>query len=211
MGELMDIAPQVRLVLDGFSRGIGTNNRCQLRWDRTGAATFNLIGQQPDQWTAQNIYGRLGRFSAECANLAVTVNNPYLQYELDNADLKLTAGIELPGFADRLVPAGKVGASDASGAQPVGAVGLMTVFSVLSIVWALLHPRATLNLPGTIELDAVMMSANTLNVTFKTPPAVTVVWGLQFSCSPSELVLTERSVEVKYKAGWLARSKRWEW
>jgi hypothetical protein len=210
----LPIGPQVRLILDGFVRAIGVGNRVALRWDRTGAATLDLIGGVPEQWTAERIYGRLGRFSAECSNLAVTVNNPYLQYELcgvNNSDLRLTAGAELPGLAQRLSPAHPqaVGANELG--FPVGSIGLTTVFSVLSLVWLLLHPRATLNLPGTMELDAVLADAKTLHITFKTPPTVTVAWGLQFSCSPNQLTLTERSAVVQYKAGWFARTKEWSW
>jgi hypothetical protein len=205
----VSVAPQVRMLLDGFARAIGVGNRCSLRWDRTGAGTFDLIGGQADQWTTERIYGRLGRFSAECSNLAVAVNDPYLQYEVSHSDLKLTAGCVLPGMADRLSPSHP--AAVGAGAEPVGAIGLTTVFSLLSIVWVLLHPRVTLNLPGSIEIDAVLTDANTLDVTFKTPPTVTIVWGIQFSCQPNSLRLTEHSASVEYKAGWFARNKQWSW
>jgi hypothetical protein len=204
----------VRLILDGFARAIGIGNRVGLRWDRTGAATVDLIGGVPEQWTAERIYGRLGRFSAECSNLAVAVNNPYLQYDLcgaNNQDLKLTAGVELPGFATRLSPVAPQSVGDAQMESAVGAIGLTTVFGVLSLVWTLLHPRATLNLPGMMELDAVLTDADTLQVTFKTPPTITVAWGLQFSCAPNQLTLTGQSAVVQYKAGWFARTKEWSW
>lgn len=210
----LPIAPQVRSILDGFQRAIGIGNRVTLQWDRTGAATFELIGGKTDLWTAERIYGRLGRFSANCSDLAVAVNNPYLQYELcgsNNDDLRLTAGVELPGFAARLTPTRYqfVGASGTG--SPVGAIGITTVFGVLSLVWALLHPRVTLNLPGTIELNAVLVDANTLQITFKTPLTITVVWGLQFSCAPNQLTLTEHSAVVQYKSGWFARTQEWSW
>ena len=162
---------------------------------------MDLIGGVPEQWTAERIYGRLGRFSAECSNLAVAVNSPYLQYELcgvNNSDLRLTAGAELPRFAERLSPVNPQAVGTNQMESPVGAIGLTTVFSVLSLVWMLLHPRATLNLPGTMELDAVLTDANTLQVTFRTPPTITVAWGLQFSCAPNQLTLTERSAVVQY-------------
>lgn len=212
--SLLPVGPQVQLILDGFVRAIGVGNRIALRWDRTGAATMDLIGGVPEQWTAERIYGRLGRFSAECSNLAVAVNSPYLQYELcgaNNGDLRLTAGAELPRFAERLSPVNLQAVGTNQMESPVGAIGLTTVFSVLSLVWMLLHPRATLNLPGTMELDAVLTDANTLQVTFKTPPTITVAWGLQFSCAPNQLTLTERSAVVQYKAGWFARTKEWSW
>ncbi len=42
--SLLPVGPQVQLILDGFVRAIGVGNRIALRWDRTGAATMDLIG-----------------------------------------------------------------------------------------------------------------------------------------------------------------------
>ena len=210
----LPVAPQVRSILDGFQRAIGIGNRVTLQWDRTGAATFELIGGKTEFWTAERIYGRLGRFSANCSHLPIAVNNPYLQYELcgsNNDDLRLTAGVELPGFAARLTPISSQVVSAREVGSPVGSIGITTVFGVLSLVWALLHPRITLNLPGTIELNAVLVDANTLQISFKTPLTITVVWGLQFSCTPNQLTLTEHAAVVQYKSGWFARTQEWSW
>lgn len=211
VAALPPVGPLVRQILDGGSRVIGVANHCLFRWDRPGATTFDLIGGQSDQWTVERIYGRLGRFSAECRNLAVAVNNPYLQYELygaNNADLRLLAGVELPGFASRLAPANQ---AVSGSAQPVGAMGLTTVFGLLSLVWALLHSRATLNLPGTVEFTAFFVDPGTLVIEFKKPPTVTVVCGIQFTCQPNSLTLTERSAVMKYRAGIFTRQEEWKW
>lgn len=207
--SLSPIAQQVRMILDGLARSIGVGNRCTFRWDRTGAGTFDLLGGKPEQWTAERIYGRLGRFSAECANLASPVVDPYLQYEISGDDLKITASMCLPGMAKKLSPSHPQAAG--AGVDHVGSVGLTTVFGLLSIVWSLLHPRVTLNLPGTVEVDVILQSPLMLMVEFKTPPTVTAVWGVQFECRPSTLVLTERTAEVSYKAGWFARQANWSW
>lgn len=210
----LTIAPQVRLLLDGLARAIGIGNRVALRWDRTGASTFDLIGGETEPWTVERIYGRLGRFSAECSNLAIAVNNPTLQYEWSGSnheDLRLAVAVELPGFAKRLTTVPSQVASAGKVELSVGSLGVTTLFGVLSLVWALLHPRVTLNLPGSIELNALLIDPNTLQVTFKTPVTITVVWGLQFSCTPNQMTLTDRSVVVQYKSGWFARTQEWSW
>lgn len=213
-----DIAPQVRALLNSIRDVIGVGNKFRIRWDRTGASQFEFIGGDRYQWTTERIYGKLGRFSAECHEalaVPVVVNNPYLQYEVHGADLRLIAGVDLPRLADKLSPAscseaGPVGLAG-NGAVPVGSVGLLTIFSALSLVWSLLHPRITLNLPGNMEADLTLTDADTLSVEFVTPPTVTVVFGLSFSGEPNSLTLRERSAEIEYRAAFFSRSKKWAW
>lgn len=201
------VSLQVRYLLDMIERHIGLNRKFELTWLRTGAAEFALIGGDVSQWTTERIYGQLGRFSAILPGLPV--NDPHLQYELRGKDLSLTAGVTLLDFADRLSPQHpqEVGST---GVEPAGSISVMAVFSLLSIVWTLLHPRVTLRLPGTVELYATLAGSGQLVVDFVSPPEIDCVFGVSFTCRPNSLTLTGDSLAIQYKAGWFAREKEWQ-
>jgi hypothetical protein len=189
----------VQTILDALSRAIGINNKCRLTWDRSGAATFNLLAGDRSQWTVENIYGRVGQFSLRCDSMVVT--NPTLRYEVIGEQIKLDASCLVPSSV--LGINSKVGASEPVGISP------MMVFSLLSMVWSLLHPRLTLNLPGTIELVMSMPSQDQLDIWFVKAPTVTAVFGVQFECVPNQMTLTEHYTKVLYKAGWFSREQTW--
>lgn len=195
---------QVSSLLNQLGSVLSPGKPIILRWDRSGAGDFELIGGDGPQWTFERIYGRLGKFSID--GMLGIVQDPSFQYELrSNGTLRISSEFDLPGFADKLVP--KVGSA---GAEPVGAVGLLTILSALSIIWSLLHPRLTLHLPGTMEIKLTLL-ADGLFAEFITPPTATVVFGLAFSDVINSAKLTDHTLDVSHKAWIFAQTSHWEW
>lgn len=120
-------------------------------WDRTGGQSFELIGSQREQWTTLAIYGRTGLFRVAAKGSRLPVNDASLRYSVDGDDVRFDASFVVPGLAKRLSPADTTVGAGADNAVGFPAIsGLMTIVSVLSFVWQLIHPRVTLKLPGTV-------------------------------------------------------------
>lgn len=199
---------QVRSFLTQLGHVLSPGKPITLRWDRSGAGDFDLIGGQAPQWTFERIYGRLGKFSID-GTLGI-VQDPSFQYELrSNGALRISSEFDLPGFADKLVP--KSNQTAGTSAEPVGAIGLLTIFSALSIIWTLLNPRLTLHLPGTMEMKLTLIADGSLFVEFITPPTATVVFGIRFSDVINSVRLKENSIDVSHKAWIFAQNAHWEW
>lgn len=189
-------------LLSGLAAGLGIGGRYVFKWDRSGASTLDLLAGQ--QWTAHNIYGAVGQFSLESPRN--DVKDMRLSYRLADSDLELDAHAKLPGIVPMLSPShpAAVGAS-----QPVG-FGLGAIVTLLPFLWSLLNPRVTLNLPPQMAIDLIMADTNTLVIEFKTPPTVTVVWGMQWTNVPLKLMLTDRLVRIEYRFGIFNRTQDWE-
>lgn len=192
----------VSRILTALAQVLTPGKIVALEWDRSGAALFNLMAG--DDWTVENIYGRTGRLVA--LGDVGPARNPEVSYKINGDDLQIQMDVLLPGIMARMKP-GPVGASES---EPVGAIGLMTVLSCLSIVWSLLHPSATLMLPGTMSM-ALSMVDGALHVTFTTPPTVTIVWGLRFAGTVNSVVLTETALTIGYKVFGFENSQTRTW
>lgn len=201
-GPFTPIRQVVSSLLSGLATGLGIGQRSVFKWNRSGASTLDLLAGQ--QWTANSIYGAVGQFSLEMPR--ADVKDLRLGYRLADSDLELDAHAKLVGIVPMLSPShpNAVGAS-----QPVG-FGLTAIISILPVIWSLLNPRVTLNLPPEIELDLMMADTNQLLVEFKTPPTVTVVWGLRWSNIPVRMMVTDKLVRVEYSVGIFGRTKEWE-
>lgn len=201
-GPITPIRQVVSSLLSGLATGLGIGQRSVFKWNRSGASTLDLLAGQ--QWTANSIYGAVGQFSLEMPR--ADVKDLRLGYHIADSDLELDAHAKLVGIVPKLSPShpAAVGAS-----QPVG-FGLMAIITALPTIWSLLNPRVTLNLPPEIELDLIMADTNTLLIEFKTPPTVTVVWGIRWNNVPLKLMLTDRLVRIEYKLGIFGRTQDWE-
>lgn len=197
------------MLLDGLSKIVGINNRGFFEWRRSGGS-IELIGGDADQWSFRNIYGPLGQFKLTLEATSFPIHEAELRYELkSNGFIRIDAGCEadlIGHFEQHRKPVSANGES----AQPVG-LGLTSIIGLLSIVWALLNPRATLNLPGNIEFELTLTDADALRINFKTPPTITAVWGIRFTITPNQIVLREHGAEATYKAGWFSREQEWSW
>jgi len=202
------VSLQVRYLLSTIERYVGLNRKFKLIWLRTGAAEFPLLGGDVSQWTTERIYGQLGRFSVLLPGLVITEAS--LQYELKGNDLTLAAGFTLPGFVERLSPIHPQEVGSTGVVESAGSFSIMAVFSLLSVVWTLLHPRVTLRLPGSVELYATLVESGRLVIDFVSPPEIECIFGVAFTCTPNSLTLTGDAVKVQYKAGWFAREKEWQ-
>lgn len=195
----------VTSLLSGLAAGIGIGPRSVLTWDRSGASSLELLASTP--WTVEDIYGALGRFSLDIPSGLVL--GAALDYRIIGDDLELTAHARLNGFAPMLAPLHPRAVGVSAVSQPVGAIGITSILTALSIVWSLLNPRVTLLLPGRMQIEMVMSNATTLLVEFKTPPTVSVVWGIRWSNVPLKLVLTDKFVRCSFRAGIFAQEKEW--
>lgn len=215
VAAIPDISPQIRMFLNGLNQAVGVNNRCSCFWDRTGGAEFDLLWDRPEQKTAENVLGRIGQFRVQVSRPRFPVDEPTLRYEVRGNDLRIDLAANLPGIVNRLSPTAQVASAAGPvgvGAQPVG-FGVMTVFSLFSLIWSLTHMRVTLNLPGNVAADVILTDSDTLRVDFKRGPQLKVVAGLSFDVKPTYLILTDRKAVVGYPGPvfGIAREKAWSW
>lgn len=197
---MTDISPQVHMLLDGFNRMIGINNRCRLGWLRTGG-NVELIGGTPD-FSFNNFIGKLGKLSLTCDRLVMPIYEPELKYErMANGRLRLTLAceVDLPGEQQK------------AGASPVGAIGIGSIIGLLSIAWSLLHPRVSLVMPADIELDVMLKDESTLVIDFVSGPKLNIVFGLQFEGKPYRATIQSNYANVQYKALIFDRTAEWSW
>lgn len=166
------LSAQVRQVIEFLRANVGENAALTLQWDRTGASSLPLFGGKKDQWTALNLFGRMGEFSASCPSSKLPVTEASCMYRVIGDDLELTPKVLIKGFAAKLAPAssGAVGA-----AEPVGfsAMAILTVFQFAAGLWQLLHPSITVELPGNMEMS-VVLNGEAITVDFARMPSVHV-------------------------------------
>jgi len=170
----------------------------RLEWDRTGAQTFELLGSHREQWTTLAIYGRAGGFRAEAPGSLLTIADPSLRYTVIGDDIKFAAEFTAIGLARQISPAGTtVGASDATVGFP--AIGfLMTWVSMLSFVWQLIHPRVTLQLPGTVGCD-IKLEGDSLSIALLEPmPGLEVTIGFTFKPKLARVVATQTKIRCEF-------------
>lgn len=232
---MSQLRTSIARILDVMSSQIGVGGRATLMWARTGAAEFDLLAGKPEQWTAERIYGRLGRFSVDARPFpappseSVQIVSPYLQYEIVGRNVIVTGGAMVANLAPYLAPVSPV-ASDGAvssdgvgvGASPVGFLGggVMSLFSLLPVIWSLLNPRFTLVLPSEIIADVMLTTVGSagpsgasqrqLLVEFtRGQPVVKAAWGIQFTMAPIRLAVTESVITADYRAGIFSRSQTW--
>lgn len=206
------IRESVARILDGFGTAVGVGEKVTLTWSRTGAAEFELLAGRQDQWTAERIYGRLGRFSValpSSQSKSVRVVDPQVQYEINGRDVTLTAKAVVSNLTRYMV------ANDDRVGSPVGFFGMsvMSLFSLLPLIWSLLNPRFTLLLPSEIVMDAMLVDSSTsrqLLIEFtRGQPVVKASWGIQFTMAPVRLSVAESVITADYRAGIFSRSQTW--
>jgi len=206
------IRESIARILDVFGTAIGVGEKSTMTWSRTGAAEFELLAGRQDQWTAERIYGRLGRFSVATPasqSDSVRIVDPHVQYELNGRDVTLTAKAVVSNLTRYMV------ANDDRVGSPVGFFGMsaMSLFSLLPLIWSLLNPRFTLLLPNEIVMDAMLVEASggrQLLIEFtRGQPVVKASWGIQFTMAPVRLAVTESVITADYRVGIFSRSQTW--
>lgn len=165
------LSAKVREAIAFLRDNVGENCPLTLQWDRTGASSLPLLGGKPDQWTAENLFGRMGEFSASCQSSKLPVTEASCMYRVLGDDLELCPRVLVKGLAARLAPAssGAVGAAE----SPVGfgPMAILTVFQLAAGLWQLLHPSVTIELPGNMKLVATLQG-ETVTVDFERMPTI---------------------------------------
>lgn len=182
-----------------FRQHVGNGVAVSLTWDRTGAQTFELIGSHRDQWTTLAIYGRSGGFRAEATGSLLPIEEPELRYTIIGDDIRFASEFTAKGLARLISPA-----DTTVGATPDAAVGfpaigsLMTLVSMLSFVWQVIHPRVTLQLPGTVECK-ITLNGDSLTVEMLEPmPGLEVTIGFTFKPKLARVVITQTKIRCEF-------------
>lgn len=194
----------IELAIGFFRDRIGEGVPVKAIWDRTGGQTLPLIGSLPNTWTARNIFGRLGdfRFTAVGAR-NIPVDQAGFMYRIDGDDVV----IDPDPMVIRGLAKSPIGDSVSSAQTPVGVDPISicwSVFSVLSLIWQVMHPKCDLQLGGSVEAEAVL-SGDTIIVSFREMPSVrlTVIFEMMLSVTGLE-ISTEKVKMLLHGEGMIA-------
>lgn len=187
-----------------FRERIGEGVSVKAIWDRTGGQTIPLIGSLPATWTAKNIFGRLGdfRFSASGAR-SLPVDQAGFMYRIDGEDVVIDPDpLTIKGLAKS-----PIGDAVSAGQGPVGVDPISicwSVFSVLSLVWQVMHPKCDLQIGGSVEAEAVLVGDKIL-VSFREMPSVrlTVIFEVMLAVTGLE-ISTEKVKMLLHGEGMIA-------
>ena len=175
-------------------------------WRRTGGQTFPLIHQQPQQWSCKAIFGSLGEFEIEAPGSKLAVQPILLGYRR-SADRLLLRG-EISISETELGLPGDVGNTAASAyetstaaAQPAGfgPMTLLTIFSIVRDIVAILNPTCDLTLGGEVSATAFYdESSNAIQVDFQQMPGVKLVVLFEFDLRVKQLVISPERLHVEF-------------
>ena len=165
---------QIVAAISWISANIGENVPMRFEWSRTGASEFPLISK--GDWSAIALFGKYGRFQLSAANSPLPVESVGFNYKVEGDDVILDADpVRFKGLASFLNPQ----ASQAIGEEPSGFDPITiawSVFSILSMIWSILHPRLDLLLGGDVSCEATLHDGM-LDVKFEQMPSVRLtVW-----------------------------------
>lgn len=199
-----DISPQIEKLFAGIDLLIGRNNPVRVAVERSGCTDLELIGGKP--WNWDEIRGRSGLVQVQAAKPFVLpvpfgqLDNPEFSYKtLANGTVEITP------------PKVQVVTKPVAGAcQPVG-MGVLGILSLASIVWDLLHPRATLILPSEMAADVVFDGQSLILKFVKGPKVHGKIWLVSGIGSLAWVeVFRDRAVAHAIIAGW-KKTMEWSW
>lgn len=186
------ISAQVRKCIEFARANIGEDAAITLQWDRTGASTLPLIGGR-DQWTAENLFGRMGQFTASAENSKLPIQDAQCGYRLIGGDLELTPKVVIRNFAS---PSGAVGSD--GGAVGFGPLTILTVFQLISGIWQILHPTVAVALPGNMELT-MSLAGDAVTVDFVRMPSVHAKAFFTVDLDLKQVVIDPENARLSFK------------
>lgn len=196
------ISGRVRDAIEFVRSNIGENAQITLRWDRTGASSLPLLGGESGQWTPENLFGRVGEFSAVAQNSKLPVPEASCGYRLIGDDIEVTPRFLIRGFGKTPKAVGS------GGATGFGPMSILTVISLISGIWSLLHPSISVTLPGNMELTAVL-SGDTVTVEFVRMPTIHAQMWFHLDLAVSGAIITPDNARITFdpakNAGFFSR------
>jgi hypothetical protein len=191
--------------LDWWRSNIG-DGTASVEWTRNGAQLLPLM--RLVAWTPQAIYGTNGSFSFQLTGAPHTLpaTDAVIGYRLVGDMLRLSGETSIPASVLGIDTSGPKAVGDA---QPVGFVDPMTILSVASLVWGLLHPQADVTLPGAIGATATMRG-DELVITFQQAPSVKIVMLFTFQLKVESVSISESKVVVTFSGSRFIRQKTFE-
>ena len=189
--------PQIESALAFLSQHMGVGPQLVCGWDRTGGQEFPLL--QNGDWSAANLFGRSGRFDLSVQGLpALVVSAAGFAYRIVGEDVLIDPDvITFKGLAARLGPA--AGNAVGAGEHPVGMDPLTigwSVFSVLNVIWQIMHPKLDLVLGGNVSCALQLESPEKLVVTFQQMPSVRVTVWFEMLLGVTGVEITPSSVKL---------------
>lgn len=170
-------------------------------WTRNGNQTLPLFRLK--EWTTKSIYGTSGSFDFTTKGQTnLPIKDARVAYRLVGDEVKLSGETTLPITALNV----NNNEQNISNAQPVGFVDPMTVFSVISVIWQLLHPIADVTLPGTVSATAVLVD-DTLVITFKDKPSIRIAVLFTFNLAVDRVDVKPDKVKLVFSGSRWVKEK----
>lgn len=204
-GGTLSCRESVVSALDIIRQRIGEGVVMRASWDRTGIQEFPILGEGAKTgWPAVEIFGKSGRFELSAKGAQLPVDSVGFGYRVDGDDVVIDLdAVTLKGLALRLNPA----STEAPGSSPAGMDPITiawTVFSVLRMVWQVMHPQASVMLGGNVSCEAVL-TGDGLAIRFSQCPSVKlkVIWTMSLAVTGVDLT-PEKAVVLLRGDGMIA-------
>jgi len=197
------------VIRDGLTRwretiGQGT---VAVTWTRNGSQLLPLL--RLTEWSPRAIYGSSGALSCTVTGAtthSLPVTDVLIDYRIVGDQMRLRG--------ETLIAASVLGIDTSTpkaigDAKPVGFIDPISLLSVASMVWQLLHPQCDVSLPGQMSAEATMVG-DALVVTFKDAPSIRVVMLFTFQLKVEAVSISESKVVVTFSGSRFIRQKTFE-
>lgn len=189
--------------LDWWSQKIG-GATVTASWNRNGGQTFPLL--KMGSWTAKQLYGSNGSFEFRAAGkTSLPVQDALLRYRLVGDKLRLSGETEIPASLLGIDTTPKAVESS----QAVGLIDPISILSIASLVWTLLHPQCDVTLPGTVSASA-SMTDGVLAIRFTDKPSLRIVMLFAFNLSVESVTISESQVTLHFSGSRWIKQKTFE-
>ena len=193
----------------GTTKPDGTPIKVQAAWRRTGAQTFPLLRQKPEQWSCANIMGQLGEFAFEAPGSLLPVPEVTLGYKRSLGRVRLIGEVSVAeqqlGFpGDRQANAVPLAVHPAG----FGPMELLTIVQTVQAIVSLLNPQVDLQLGGQITATAWLDdSRNAIHVEFHDCPRIKIVEWWTFDLGVKQLIVDPKNVHIDVDGSRLIKSR----
>lgn len=179
---------------------IGKGVTVVMRWSRSGVQelTLPLRGSAPN-YTALELFGDLGRMEVSAVGAAsLPFDSVAFGYRVVGDDISIDfESVVFKGLAGKLSNRPPSGFGSAYGMDPLTLV--LTAFSLIKIITAVLNPKIVITLGGTMEASMVL-GEDSIIVDLKTLPTVGI-FGMKLGVKSVE-ILPQRAILSLTGSGW---------